>query len=224
MQDLQDAALLDAALTGSGSPDTAETQAPQEPAQQAGQYVSDADAGYGDAQPEQQEPPVDWEARFRGLSRRYNQDRRQLDELSAQVMHYEDLLIDQVTQDLPEDERDYHQQMLYMAAHARRAEEAARQQAMMNQEMMRAQTIRNLAESYGVPPHELMLFDDPQSMHLHARRVSALMQQANHQQRRQSGADRFEGAGAGTAWQEPTTEDEGADAFVRELRQMGVQF
>lgn len=236
MSELDNAALFEAALTGSVPTDTQETQS-EEPAIQEDQQHS-VDPGTETAtslQPTEQseaqakaQPQVDWEARFRGLSRRYNQDRQRWQELEQRLLEYEELLIDQATSDLPEEERAYQAEMLRLAAEARRMYEAAAQQAAFNEEVSRIQTIQLLANEYQIDPRQIAHIPDPEWMEYEARRIAETREQIRAAQekaeRMSRGADRFEGSGSVSPDKKPKTEEEAAAEFMRQAQRLGLSF
>lgn len=176
-----------------------------------------------DQQP--QKPTVDWEARFKGLQRRYDMDRQRYQELEQRALAYEEALIEQVTRDLPDEQREQQAQQLQMAAQLRRMYEATMQQAQANEERDRLAVIDYLSRTHGVDPWELAQFDRPEAMEFHAisvgRREKALAQLARQQQRQTQGADRFEGQGVPAPPKPITNEDDAADAFMQAVQRLG---
>jgi len=170
-----------------------------------------------------QEKAQEYEARFKGLQRRQQQDSELAKQLRAQLEQREAELARFQISLLPQ-EQQQPALMAYQAEQARRYESEQRQaeQSVMAQ-VLKEHTVTMLSTKYKVPAAELADFDDPYAMEKYAKKVHDMRgktaKRAEKQARQETDADRFEGTGAPSQPRKaPETMDEARDALVAAMR------
>lgn len=141
----------------------------------------------------------DWEARFKGLQGRLQQEIEQRRYTEAEKAQLEARLLQVSVQDLdPEDQQAAYAIFQQQQQSRYHQMQTAQTQAQMN-ELAKVFVINQLSQQYGVPVKELQQFGDPQSMEAHAKLVSQNRRSQKKEQRKSDKKDNFGSGGSGVA-------------------------
>lgn len=149
--------------------------------------------------PETGQSQEDWEARFKGLQGRLQQEIEARRYTEAEKVQLEARLLQASVRDMdPEDQQAAMALWQQQQQHRYSQMQTAQTQAQMN-ELAKVFVVNQLSQKYGVPVKELEQFPDPHSMEAHARLVADNRRSQKKAERKTDRKDNFGSGGSGVA-------------------------
>lgn len=161
-----------------------------------------------------------YKARFAGLQGRVQQEVETRKALEAALVAMEAEILRANIAHLPPEQQQFHWDMFVADREAQEQQRIQQEQAQVTMtvmgQLLKSAHIQKLSTQYGVPQAELNQFNNARDMEIYAQKMAEVRRSQRKTQRRQTGADTFEGGTApGGKRRDYASLDDAAAAFAQ---------